>query len=306
MPLSKSKSNPTSNWLFDYLASGIVWGCSFLFIALAVTMLPPTGVGFWRMFFGAVPLLVIALFKRQTWPRGLKNWLHLLVISLTMNALPSVLFAYAETQVSSALAGIMNAATPITTVLVILIAFRAEKPRRHLLVGLGIGFIGVLVVLGVWNGFGEADSWAIAALALAVTLYGIGGPYARRFVSPMKLGAEMQVVAQTGLAAVLIAPFYFSGPLLVGPITWPAVLGILLLGSLGTGIAYIWYYRLMNVAGSAIANSVTYLSPLVAVIAGAILLGETITWFQIVGGCIVIFGAALSQGRLNRLFGIRS
>ena len=269
-------------------------------------MLPPTGVGFWRMFFGALPLLIIALFKRQAWPRGLKNWLHLLVISLCMNALPSVLFAYAETQVSSALAGIMNAATPITTVLVILIAFRSEKPRRYLLVGLGICFIGVLVVLGVWNGFGTADAWAIGALALAVTLYGIGGPYARKYVSPMKLGAEMQVVAQTSIAAVLIAPFYFSGPLLIGPITWPAVLGILILGSVGTGIAYLWYYRLMNVAGSAIANSVTYLSPLVAVIAGSILLAEEITWFEIVGGFIVIFGAALSQGRLNKLFGIRS
>jgi drug/metabolite transporter (DMT)-like permease len=267
---------------------------------LANKMLPPAGVAFWRMVFGCVPMGILWFINRRSWPRSGKIWLHLAVVSLTMNAIPGVLFAYAETQVSSALAGIMNAFTPLMTVLMILIAFREEKPNRRVLTGLAVGFSGALVVLGIWNGFGDrANLMGVAAPAIAVLLYGIGGPYARRYVSPAKLPLEVQITAQIGLAALMLLPYYvFGGDLLIGPITWDAVFGTVLLGALGSGIAYVWYYRLMNQAGSAVANSVTYLSPVVAVIAGAAVLGEKVTWNEVVGGAIVILGAAISQGMI--------
>lgn len=299
-----TKSKPNS-WLFAYLGTGIVWGASFLFISMAIQSFSPVGVAFWRMALGAAPIAIVAIIKRLPWPKTPIVWFHLLIVSLCMNAIPSFLFSYAELHVSSALAGIINAATPITTVLVILIAFREEKPKPYLLTGLLVGFIGVIVVLGIWNGFGKTEPLAIGALILAVTLYGIGGPYARRYLTPLKLPIEVHVASQVGISAVLLAPIYLTGPLLVAPLTWQAFVGISCLGLIGTGIAYIWYYQVMAAAGSAIANSVTYLSPVVAVIAGASLLREQISWNQLLGGAVVILGAMIAHGRLNKVLGFK-
>jgi drug/metabolite transporter (DMT)-like permease len=115
-----TKAKPNS-WLFPYLGTGIVWGASFLFISMSIQSLSPVGVAFWRMTLGAAPIAIVAVLKRLHWPKTAAVWLRLLVVSLCMNAIPSILFSYAEQHVSSALAGIINAATPITTVLVILI-----------------------------------------------------------------------------------------------------------------------------------------------------------------------------------------
>jgi drug/metabolite transporter (DMT)-like permease len=291
----------TNNWLGRYLAVGVIWGGSFLFIALGLQALTPVGVGFWRMFLGGVPLLIWALVKRIPWPREPATWAKLAFVSLCMNSIPSVLFSYAEQHVSSGFAGIINAMTPITTLLLILLIFREETPKPVVLLGLAVGLIGALLVLGVWNGFGANEPLAVGALILAVMFYGVGGPFARRYVTPLSIDVRLQVPLQVLLAAATLLPFYVSGPLFVAVPGWPAIAGMLALGVLGTGLAYIWYYNLMAAAGSAIANSVTYLSPVVAVIAGSLLLHESIQWNELLGGAVVIIGAAISQGRFNRL-----
>ena len=255
------------------------------------------------MALGATPMVLLALVTKGRWPTDWRVWLKVAGTSITMNALPGVLFAFAELHASSSFAGIMNGATPIATLLIILLFFRAENPKPNVLVGLFVGLVGVLLVLQVWNGLGENDPAAVAALSLAVLLSGIGAPYARRFVSPLKLDPNVQVAMQVSMAAIMLAPFYLSGPLLTGPITVTSAIGIGALGVFGTGIAYVFYYGLMNKAGSAVANSVTYLSPVVAVLAGALLLGELLTWTELVGGAIVILGAAISQGYFSRRSG---
>jgi drug/metabolite transporter (DMT)-like permease len=295
-------SETKTSWLGLYLAVGIIWGGSFLFIALGNQFLPPIGVGFWRLTLGGLPLLAFALIKRLTFPTQAATWFKIFVVSLCMNSIPSALFAFAERHVTSAFAGIMNAATPIATIFMILLVFREETPSTKVLFGLGVGLAGVLMVLAVWNGFGKNDPMAVAALVGAVSLYGIGGPFARRYVSPLKLDIRVQVPVQVLIGAATLAPFYFAAAPFTAAPTWQAIAGMLTLGVLGTGFAYIWYYRLMAIAGSAIANSVTYLSPVVAVLAGALVLGEQVTWNQILGGVIVILGAAISQGRFDALF----
>lgn len=253
------------------------------------------------MALGALPMAALVIFGRHRLPREAHVWVKVGITSLCMNSIPSVLFAVAERSVSSAFAGIINAATPVFTLLMILLIFREEKPKPVVLVGLAVGLLGVFTVLEVWNGFGTNEPLAVLALVAAVGLYGIGGPFARRYVTPLRLEPPVQVTMQVGIAALMLAPFYLSGPLLTAPPTLPAVAGMLVLGILGTGYAYIWYYQIMATAGSAIANSVTYLSPVVAVIAGAALLGERVTWYQLLGGAVVIAGAAISQGRFNPL-----
>jgi drug/metabolite transporter (DMT)-like permease len=159
--------------------------------------------------------------------------------------------------------------------------------------------LGVFVVLGIWNGFGENDPLAIGALLLAVSCYGIGSPYLRKYVEPLKLKPEAAVFGQVLTSALTLLPFYLSGALLVGPLNFNSVASMLTLGIFGTGLAYVLYYRLLAQVGSAIGSAVTYMSPIVGVILGLLVLGEQITWNEPIGAFVVLFGAAVAQGRIN-------
>jgi drug/metabolite transporter (DMT)-like permease len=294
--------NPTksSKWILNYLVLGLIWGSSFLFIMLALRTLPPIGIAFWRTAIGALTLVVILALQKVSMPKSLKQWGLLWVSGLLMSGIPAVLFGFAEQHVSSALASIINASTPVFTVLAILIAFRAEKPKPQVVAGLGLGLVGVFVVLGIWQGFGDNDPLAVGALLLAVTFYGFGSPFVRRFVEPLKLDPKTAVFGQVSTSALTLLPFYLVGPLTVGPPTLESIGGMLALGVLGTGLAYILYYRLLATVGSPIASAVTYLTPVVGVAIGVLLLHETITWHEPLGAVIIILGAAVAQGRFNR------
>lgn len=290
----------SSNWLLNYIVLGIIWGSSFFFIMLALRTLPPIGVAFWRTAIGAATLAVILVIQKVAIPRSLKQWLLLWVSGLLMSGIPAVLFGFAEQHVSSALASIINASTPVFTVLAIMIAFRAEKPKPQVLVGLGMGLIGVFVVLGIWQGFGDNDPLAVGALLLAVTFYGFGSPFVRRFIEPMKIDSKTAVFGQVSTSAISLLPFYVAGPLTIGPASIESVSGMLALGVLGTGLAYVLYYRLLATVGSPIASAVTYMTPVVGVAIGVAVLHESISWHEPVGALVIILGAAVAQGRFNK------
>jgi drug/metabolite transporter (DMT)-like permease len=291
----------SSNWLLNYIVLGIIWGSSFFFIMLALRTLPPIGVAFWRTAIGAATLAVILVIQKVSVPKSAKQWALLWVSGLLMSGIPAVLFGFAEQHVSSALSSIMNASTPVFTVLAILIAFRAEKPKPQVLFGLGLGLVGVFVVLGIWQGFGDNDPLAVGALILAVTFYGFGSPFVRKFIEPMKIDPKTAVFGQVSTSALSLLPFYVAGPMMTGPATFESVFGMLALGVLGTGLAYVLYYRLLATVGSPIASAVTYVTPVVGVAIGVLFLHESLTWHEPVGAIVIILGAAVAQGRFNRL-----
>ena len=297
------KQNKTNIWLLWFSIAGLIWGASFLFIELALTFLTPIGVAFGRTLFGALAMVVAILIFRSKLPTSFEAWKRLTIAGILMSSIPFVLFAYAQTQVTSALAAIINAVTPITTVIVLLVAFRTEKLKPHVVAGIIIGLLGVLVVLGAWQGFGENNPLAILAMLVAVILYGIGTPYVRKYVTPLNLATEVSVFGQIGTAALTLLPIYlFSGPLVTTVPEIASVAAIVTLGALGSGVAYLLYYKILDVVGSAIASSVTYITPVIAVILGVILLGEQLHWYEPVGGVIVVLGAAISQGSVLTLF----
>jgi drug/metabolite transporter (DMT)-like permease len=290
-----------------YTVAGLIWGASFLFIELALTFLTPVGVAFGRTAFGAMAMLVAMMIFRTKLPTSFEAWKHLTIAGIMMSSVPFVLFSYAQTEVTSALAAIINAVTPITTVIVILIAFRAEKLKPHVIFGIVIGLLGVLVVLGAWQGFEENNPLAIIAMLVAVVLYGIGTPYVRKYVTPLNLATEVSVFGQVGTAALTLLPIYLlSGPLITSVPDVQSVAAIVTLGAFGSGVAYLLYYKILDIVGSAIASSVTYVTPIIAVILGVWLLGEELHWYEPVGGLIVILGAAISQGSVLTLFRRRS
>ena len=287
------------SWVPIYIALGIVWGCSFIFIKLGLEFLTPYGVAFGRCALGAITLLIALKIKGFTLPRDRSTWFHLWVVSLLLNVIPGILFAVAETEVTSILAGIINAVTPLMTMLAIMIAFRDEVLKRNQVIGLITGFIGVLIVLGAWQGLGSNPWWAVGALLLAVACYGISFPYSRKNVLPRKLQPETMAATQLVAATITLLPmFIWDG---IAENTYPIgpVLAMLALGVFGSGFAYIWNFKIMSAAGSAIASSVTFVTPVVAVLVGIIFLGESINWNEPVGGLVVLFGAATAQGRIK-------
>lgn len=292
-------SSKLQPWVAKYVAAGLIWGSSFLFIAVGVRALPPVGVAFWRLFIGAITMYAIVRIGRNSLPRSASVWFKMAIGGLFMSAIPFVLFSYAEQHASSAVAGILNAATPVMTVLMILLFFREERPNRQTLVGLGIGLVGVAVVLGIWQSFETTEPTAVLALIGAIACYGFGTPFMRKFIGPLGLPASVSTFGQISTATVMLAPFYLTGALTIGEVRLETVLAMLALGALGSGIAYWLYYGVIAAAGSTIASSVTLITPLVAVTLGIALLGEELYWYEPVGGLIVILGAAWSQGYLK-------
>ncbi len=293
------KAKPDS-WLPAYIALGTVWGCSFIFIKLGLEFLTPVGVAFGRTALGAMALMAVVRVRKIDLPRDKKLWAHLWVVAIMLNVVPGFLFAFAELKVTSVLAGIMNAVTPLMTLLAMATIFRGERIKLYQVLGLLVGFAGVLTVLGAWNGFGANPISAVVALLAAVTCYGFSFPYSRKFVLPHKLQPEALAATQVSLAALTLLPFYLNNGIAKDAYGLGPVLAMLALGILGTGYAYIWNFQIMAAAGSAIASSVTYVTPVIAVIVGVIFLSESVTWNEPVGGVVVLLGAAISQGRLRR------
>jgi drug/metabolite transporter (DMT)-like permease len=295
LPVSKSKSQ---SWLGLYIALGIVWGCSFIFIKLGLEFLTPFGVAFGRCALGALALLIYLKIKGLSLVRDRKMIGHLWVVALLLNVIPGIFFAWAETEVTSILAGIINAVTPLMTLIAIMLVSRNEKPTTPQVVGLLLGFLGVLTVLGAWKGLGDNPLWAILILLAAVTCYGFSFPYSRRFILPAQLAPEVMAATQVTLGAITLLPLFLINGIAKSEFLLGPVLAMVALGVFGSGFAYIWNFTIMRAAGSAIASSVTYVTPLVAVLVGFIFLNEIPHWYEPVGALVVLLGAAIAQGRI--------
>jgi len=288
------------SWLPAYLALGLVWGCSFIFIKLGLEFLTPYGVAFIRCALGAITLLVVVKIMKINLPKEKGTWYKLWIVAMLLNVIPGILFAYAELHVTSVLAGIINATTPLATLIVMLIAFKEEKLKAEQVYGLILGGLGVLIVLGAWQGIGENQLTGVIALLIAVTCYGISFPYSKRNIIPLGLKPEAAATTQLIMAALTLLPFYLYDEISKDNYRPANVFAMLALGILGSGFAYIWNFSIIAAAGSSIASSVTYLTPVVAVFVGWLFLGEVIVWHEPVGALLVILGAAVSQGRFNR------
>ena len=295
VPIARPANAP---WLGPYLLLSAIWGTSFLFIKIADRQLSPLQVVLARMALGAAVVLAVLLARRERLPSGTRTWGHLALLALISNALPFSLIAYGETQISSVLAGLWNATTPLFTLLIALVVLPEERPTRQRVGGLLLGFVGVAVVLGPWSVTGGPSLEGSIAVAGASVLYGLSFTYLRRYVAAGP-GTGVSLVAGQllcGTAMVAVATVLFtSSPAQVGA---GAVLSVLALGALGTGVAYVLNYAVVRRAGATIASTVTYLIPLVACACGVVLLNEGIVWNEPAGALVVLAGVALAQGWL--------
>ena len=288
------------SWLPAYLALGLVWGCSFIFIELGLVFLSPFGVTFVRCALGAITLLIFAKARKVGLPKGKSIWKKLWVVAMLLNVVPGVLFAFAQQYITSALAGIINATTPLMTLIFMLLIFREEKIKREQVYGLLIGALGVMTVMGVWKGLGDNQLIGVIALLIAVSCYGASYPYSTRNVIPLGLKPEALATGQLLMATMTLLPLFIFDGFSSNNYETKSIIAMLCLGIFGSGFAYIWNFSVTAAAGSAIGSTVTYITPVVAVIVGWLYLNEEIAWHEPVGALVVIIGALLSQGRLNR------
>jgi drug/metabolite transporter (DMT)-like permease len=288
-------------WAF--LALSLVWGASFLFIKVGLDGFSPAQLVLCRIVLGALTLVVVMTVTRRKWPRERRVWLHMIVVGAFFCAVPFTLFAWAEQYVPSSLASIYNATTPIMTLLFTPLVLRSERLSRARVSGLLIGIVGVLILTGPWQLIGDpaVRSSVPAQLAClgATASYGFAGLYLRRFVSGLPYDSvtlsSVQLVAASAIVLVL-APFDARGPI---SLSVPVVASIATLAVLGTGVAYIWFTRIVRDWGPARGSTVTYLAPVVGVVLGVLVLGETVHWYEPVGGLVVIVGIIASQRGLR-------
>lgn len=294
-----SRADSGVPWQVRLVPLAAIWGMSFLFIKVGDEEFAPLQVAFIRMLVGTATLLLILALRREGLPRDPRIWMHLTVAAIFFNALPFSLFAYGELHTTSVLAGIWNATTPLFTAPLALLILPGERLDRGRLVGLILGFLGVLIVLGIWRGLGEnALAGNLLCMGAAIS-YGFGFPYTRKYLSGrphsvLSLAAGQLVCGTVELA--IITPFVTRLP---AAVTLPAIGSVFVLGALGTGIAYILNYGLIRDAGPTAASTVTYLVPLFSTVVGVLVLGEPLTWYEPAGALVVILGVAVSQGRIH-------
>ncbi|WP_329535096.1 DMT family transporter [Streptomyces sp. NBC_01450] len=287
-------------WRIRFGVLSLIWGFSFLLIKVGTQGYAPFQVTFGRLLFGTAVLAAAMAVKRERLPRGARTWGHLAVAAFLLNALPFSLFAYSELTIPSTLAGICNATSPLWGMALSLVALSEDRPTRRRVAGLGIGFLGVLTVLGVWQGFHGLDATGTAMALLASLSYPIGWIYVRRTLA----GTGHSHLSMTGAQLLLAtAQLAFVTPLFTTlPSRFPVVplLAIATLGALGTGLAMLIQYGIVAEVGPTTAQMVTYFIPVIATAAGVAILGESLSWSTPVGAVIVLAGAALTQARPRR------
>ncbi len=284
-----------------FVALGVIWGSSFLFIKVALEGLAPAQIVLGRLLTGAVVLAAAVALRHGTWPRERRIWGHLALLAVVANVLPFFLFAWGEERVSSAMAGVLNAATPLLTMLIGLVVLPEERTGIVRFVGLVAGFAGVVVILAPWRS-GAADGGLAGKLAClgAAACYGVSFAYTRRFVTGRGYGsaqlAASQILLATSLAVVAVPVVAPDAPQL----HLSVVAAVLALGCGGTGVAYLLYYRLISDVGATTASMVTYVIPIVAVILGVVVRDEPVTLNLVVGAVVVIAAVAVAEGRWSR------
>lgn len=292
MPSPQAASPLRSSLRMATLA--LLWGSGFLWIKVALDHgLSPAHLTLTRCALGTAVLLLLARGAHQRLPRSRALWLHVTVAALFCNAIPFALFALGEQTVDSGIAGVMNATTPLWSLLLgaVLGTDRALHPRR--LTGLFLGFAGVLLIFAPWQHDG-LTGWGAGALLAAAASYAIAFTYMARHLTPR--GAPLAVSA----AQLLMATAWTTLALPSAAPTHPdstALLAVTVLGVFSTGLTFYLNYRMIAEEGPTSAATVGYLLPVVSVTLGALVLNETLGLRTLAGMAVVLAGVAATRTR---------
>ena len=281
------------DWVL-FLLLGFFWGSSYLFIKIGVDAgLQPFTLVTLRLFIGFALLAIVAAVARVRLPRSARTYGHLLVIAVLSVGLPFSLISWAEQSVDSTLAAVINGAVPLFVIVIAATTLPDERLTRARVTGLLIGFVGVAILVG-FDPSVLAGTALLPALALmgSSASYAAGGVYARRFLNDVR--PMINALFEVGFALVIVGALAFF---LDGPISLPAQpdawLAVIWLGLLGSGLAFLIFFRLLGRWGATRTSLVAYLLPIYGIVLGALVLGEAVDLRLVIGTALVIAGIAL-------------
>ena len=279
----------------------LIWGASFFLIAIAVTGLPVVTIVTLRVGIAAAVLWLVVALTGRTLPRDPGIWGAFLVMGLLNNVLPFGLIVWGQTAIPSGLASILNATTPLWTVIVssALLSDEAATPAKVAGVVLGLAGVAVMIGLDTLSGLGHAILPQLAILGAALS-YAFAGTFGRRFrrmgVDPITTSAGMVSGSTLILLPVMLAVDGWPAP----DVPLPVWLSVATLGILCTGLAYVLYFRILARAGATNLSLVTFLVPVSAILLGWLFLNETLGPAHLLGVGMIAAGLALIDGRLTR------
>ena len=282
-----------------FLILAVLWGSGFAFIKISLEGFTPSQIVLGRLVLGAAVLLAIVALTKIPMPRSAGVWGHLAAAALLGNVLPFLLVSYGEQTTGAGIAGVLIGSTPLLTMTIAAAALPTERATRRKLLGLLAGFLGVVIVIGPWHDELGSLGGQLACLGTAAC-YAASYVYVRKYLSPRGLAPLALAGSQLLAAAViqaLVTPFLtWHTPHFTGR----TVSSLVILGVFGTGVAFIFYFRIIRDLGATTASSVSYLVPVFAVLTGVVLLDESLTWNLLVGGLVVLAGVAYAENRFTR------
>lgn len=293
-------------WEMKFAALALIWGASFLLMKVGLQALAPLQIATLRIVSGAVTVLLVGSALGARLPRDRRVWLHLVISGFFLASLPFTLFPLGEERVTSALAGIGNATTPLAAVVFTLLLIPGEGLGRRKLAAVVIGFLGVVVIMQPWEASGRPDLVGFGMTLVAGASYGFGWTYLKRFLGPgdaggLSLPAAQLTVSSAQMALVLAGWWLWHRSTLAapwslvpgaGPALWPLV-AVLTLGVVGTGVAFVLQFDVVRAVGPTVGATVTYVIPVVAVVLGIVFLHEQLRWPQVVGAAVVLSAAVV-------------
>jgi drug/metabolite transporter (DMT)-like permease len=274
-----------------FFALGGIWGASFLFIAIGLDAFHPGLVTLLRVGFGALTIALVPKARQSKIPRS--DFKKVGTLGVIWVAVPMTLFPIAQQWIDSAVAGMLNGATPIFTAVIATILLK-HLPRGVQISGLIIGFIGMLAIALPSAGTGSTAAIGVALVLLATICYA----FSLNIVAPLQQahGALPVIARALWIATILVAPYGIYG-LTQSEFAWPSLLATLAVGIFGTGLAFVMMGTLTGRVGATRSSFITYLIPVVALALGVIFRDEIVAPIAVVGVAMVIVGAILASRR---------
>ncbi|MGY8906143.1 MAG: DMT family transporter [Pseudomonadales bacterium] len=303
MTSSINTSMGMREWLM-LITLSLLWGGSFFFVGVAVAELPPLTIVTLRVGLAAITLWIIVLFMGLSLPKSPNVWVAFLIMGLLNNVIPFSLIVWGQTHIASGLASVLNATTPLFGVIVVGLLLVDERATAMKLVGVAVGFLGVVMMIGIPSLDSVKQGTILAQIAIlgAALSYAFASVFGRRFKA-MGLKPIIIAAGQVTGSTALLAPvaFYVDGPLaLLGPgspsiIVWAS---ILTLAVFSTALAYILYFKILASSGATNILLVTLLVPVSAIFLGLLFLNETLQWVNLAGMALIAIGLSAIDGRL--------
>jgi drug/metabolite transporter (DMT)-like permease len=282
------------HWII-FLLLGAIWSSSFMWIKIAVQEISPTMLVAFRALFGLLFCVVVIVIQRAQWPRTFKSWFPLLLLGVTNIAIPFFLISWGEQYIDSAVASILDATVPLFTILIAHYLLQDDKITYPKLIGLLIGFAGVIVLMSKDLLNSSTNSiLGQAAVILASIFYAVNSVYIRKTTENMPGMVRSAGPLLSASVVMWLATFLFESPAEMPQLgmTWFALLW---LGVFGSGLAFAMAYYLIHEIGPTRTTMVTYLFPLGGVILGVTFLNEELTWPLITGAILIVLSLVVAN-----------